>query len=334
MLWSDGFARTYSTRLLEARFAQLHALRHGSGATHELELGEPGEPRRITAQGRISMDSQRTWIERYPGHVWPPRPAGLALELRDEGRIALLTVGTFADRSAVEFFARSFRTLREQGTRGLVLDLRWNGGGYDELGALLCRYLIRQPFRFYERLTWRLENPALLEHVELRLEDWDEYVPFRARANGASDPRREREALRALMEHYPATHPLLVSPVLEPREDGFHGQLVVLINGRSSSSGAEVPSILHANRRGVFVGEESGGSYQGVTAGILTRLTLPASRIGVQLPLYRYYNSVDAAVYATGGLQPEHAVRPEVEDILAGQDPVLERAFELLREAR
>jgi hypothetical protein len=329
LTWRDGGVTTYPERVVEESFRRLHALRYGASRVHRLTLAIDGVADTREVVGRSEVETLATRNERHPGRPWPPRP-GLELAISPHGGVAVLTVGDFVDARSESFYATSFRAIRERGATGLVLDLRWNGGGYDHLGARLCQYLIPRPFRFYRDMTWRLADPDLLEHVVFELEDWSEYAPFAFSDPTHADPRRDRLALAELLAHYPASHPLLREPTLAPMEDVYTGPLVVLVNGRSASSGGEVPAILHANGRGRFVGEEAGASYQGVRAGILTRLTLPGSRIRVQLPIYQYENAVDPASFPSGGLRPEFTVRADVEDILSGRDPELEFALRLL----
>jgi hypothetical protein len=53
---------------------------------------------------------------------------------------------------AWEFFQESFDAMNIRNTRTLVLDLRDNGGGADELGKRLLSYLLNEPFWYYEDL--------------------------------------------------------------------------------------------------------------------------------------------------------------------------------------
>jgi len=57
--------------------------------------------------------------------------------------------------STSEFFQESFGAIREAGTETLILDVRNNGGGADELGKLLLSYLLDKPFKYYDDLSQR-----------------------------------------------------------------------------------------------------------------------------------------------------------------------------------
>ena len=47
----------------------------------------------------------------------------------------------------------TFRTLREKGTKTLIIDLRGNGGGNDMYGAMLVSYLTDKPFRYFDHIN-------------------------------------------------------------------------------------------------------------------------------------------------------------------------------------
>ncbi|MFN8246453.1 MAG: S41 family peptidase [Ferruginibacter sp.] len=57
-----------------------------------------------------------------------------------------MTVNTFTEGMLRTFFRRSFRKLKKQGIRSLVIDIRSNGGGHISLSTLLTRYITDKPF--------------------------------------------------------------------------------------------------------------------------------------------------------------------------------------------
>jgi RNA polymerase sigma factor (sigma-70 family) len=87
-------------------------------------------------------------------------PTAAQLKFLDEGKIAVMSVRQFSEfvdadrkKTLAEFFHRSFGAMKEAGTSTLVLDVRNNGGGADELGKLLLSYLLDKPFKYYDDLV-------------------------------------------------------------------------------------------------------------------------------------------------------------------------------------
>lgn len=61
--------------------------------------------------------------------------------------------------------------------------------------------------------------------------------------------------------------------------DHFNGEVYVLINGGSFSATTLLAANLKSSGRAVFVGEETGGAYNGCVAGSLPVYTTPNSKL-------------------------------------------------------
>jgi C-terminal processing protease CtpA/Prc len=105
----------------------------------------------------------------------------------------------------------------------------------------------------------------------------------------------------------------------------------VLIDGGSFSTTADVAAQLRSRERATFVGEETGGTYEGNTSGLNALIVLPNSRLGLKIMMYGYWNAVRAPASPGRGTLPDHLVSRRVGDILRGTDPTLERAITLAR---
>src|SRR5207344_1630190 len=88
------------------------------------------------------------------------------------------------------------------------------------------------------------------------------------------------------------SHPNL--GIQQPRKPGFGGKVIVLINGGSFSTTAELLTQLHDKKRAVFVGEESAGAYHGNSSGKDAVLELPNSGLHVGIPLMTYTLAVSS----------------------------------------
>ena len=90
---------------------------------------------------------------RYPQDQRPDRLG--ELQFYDDGRIARITIrqfGGYADPEKKQgfrgFYKQSLEAIHEKGSTALIIDLRNNGGGEDELGQLLLSYLVDKPFKY------------------------------------------------------------------------------------------------------------------------------------------------------------------------------------------
>ena len=85
-------------------------------------------------------------------------------------------------------------------------------------------------------------------------------------------------------------------------------------------------TVLKKRPHTTFIGEATGGSVEGPTAGILFFLKLPNSQITTRIPLFRYHNDINQ--FEPGrGLEPDIYVTDSIEDFLQDRDAILDRAL-------
>jgi hypothetical protein len=168
-------------------------------------------------------------------------------------------------------------------------------------GAYLVSCFSPREFRYFERIE---TTPAFERPGELRVD----------------------EEGRVWVLSHPGLQPQAPSPF------AFQGRSLVLIDGDTFSTAADVATVLHFNGWATFAGEESGGGYDGNTSGSSQRIQLPTSGISVSIPQWEYTTANLGHDHFGRGVPVEHAVQPTIEDVLAGRDTVLERAVELMME--
>lgn len=239
----------------------------------------------------------------------------LALRFLTDPEIAQIRIGGFGGSTYAQWMEDTFRSLREKGTRALIIDLRGNGGGNDMYGAMLVSYLTDKPFRYFDYIEVKTINPSFKEHS-----DWQ----------ADREPR-----LRELMTANPAGG-YLVSAQLHPgvaeQPPGkypFLGKVFVLIDGGTFSTAADFCAVTHHLKRATFIGEETGGGYYGNNSGMQTILTLPNSRMRIRVPMYEYWNAVPGYDGKRRGTRPDQVVETKLANLLRGVDEQLDLALKL-----
>jgi hypothetical protein len=233
-----------------------------------------------------------------------------------------LSIGTFVNyREPVppeEVFEPIFSQLKQAGATRLVLDLRDCGGGSDDVPAVLATYLSDKRVELAKRPPWvrTYKFGDLREH----LSTWDESVfslpeqLFRDLGNG----------------YFEMNIPGGSGGDLPTRANTFDGDVVVL-SSAANASGATMFIAMAQEHYGVrVVGEPTGGSAEGPTAGVIFFLTLPNSGIKVRVPGIRSWLNVENPSPGMG-VVPDVEVRPTVDDWLTGRDAALEAARNLPR---
>lgn len=119
--------------------------------------------------------------------------------------------------------------------------------------------------------------------------------------------------------------------VQKPNENNYKNKVYFLINGKSFSSTAEFCAIAKSNERGKFIGEETGGGYYGNTSGARTTITLPNSKIKINIPLTKYVMAVKKAKYKDRGIIPDYTIIPTIDEVIQHKDVQLNFALKLAK---
>ena len=270
-----------------------------SGATREVRLsGIRGDFR--TTIGPV----------RYPQNQRPQTAA--ELKFLDGGKMGVLSVRSFGGSAGGQYFDSVFQQIRRSGAQSLIIDVRNNSGGADELGKKLLSFLVDAPFQYYDDLVLNARRFSFAPYVE----------------GGGGVIPADMVELRADGKFHNVKHPNW--GLQQPSQPHFAGQVLALMNGGSFSTTCEFLSNLHYRKRATFVGEEAGGGYNGNTSGRMPVVILPNSKVQLRVPLQTYYLAVK-------GGDPRRSILPDVEveetigDLLAGRDPVMGKALELAR---
>jgi peptidase S41-like protein len=254
---------------------------------------------------------------RYPQDQEPSR--GGELKFYDDGRIAQIVIhqfGAWADPERKlgfrDFYKESFEAIHSKGSKALIIDLRNNGGGEDELGQLLLSYLVDKPFKYYDDLV--INSMAF---------SFSKYA-----GSGITIPEKLVET-RADGKVHAIGHPNWGTK--QPNQPTFTGKVFILINGGSFSTTSEFLSQAHFHHRATFIGQESAGGYYGNSSGFMPLITLPNSKVGVRIPLMTYYMAVSGYTAASHGIVPDYVVDYTIEEMLAGTDKDVTLALQLAR---
>jgi hypothetical protein len=316
----DGFIETGRRARLAREFAQLFWLYVEPADAYTITARDTARrsittilPGVLERDRRTIVNPVNAVIAENMARLDGPR-GSVALQFFDDTAIARLRIRAFDGQGFPALLDSAFRALREKGTEALILDLRGNGGGVDEYGALLVSYFAEQPFRYFDHIRVTTIAPSFAT--------WLPRTFDALRAGTVPDPGGGFRVTPVLHpgvgEQRPASHPFL-------------GKLVVLIDGGSFSTTADVAAHLRSRGTATFVGEETAGTYEGNTSGLNALIVLPNSRLRLKVMMYGYWNAVRPPDKPGRGTLPDHVVTRRVGDLLRGIDPALERAITLAR---
>lgn len=316
----DGFIETGRRQRLAREWATLYWLFLERPALFVVEARTTdGRVVRTTLPGVLERDrraqmnaASRAYAQRAASR---DSTTGLiGLEWLEGGRVARLRIRGFDGATFRALLDSAFATIRSAGVTGVVLDLRGNGGGVDEYGALLVGHLLAEPFRYFDRIH--------LPTIAPRFATWPERTFTALRGGTVADP-----AGGFLVT--PAYHTGVGEQV--PAAEPYRGALVTLIDGGTFSTAADVAAQLRSHARTRFVGEETGGGYEGNTSALNALIVLPNSGLRLKIMMYDYWNAVAPPAAHGRGTLPDDVVMTRVSDVAVGRDPALEQALTLLK---
>ncbi|MHA4806536.1 S41 family peptidase [Flavitalea flava] len=253
------------------------------------------------------------------------------LEISKDRHTAVLVIrgfgggenGTEARRKMHDFMERAVQQLRDRQIEHLIIDLRFNGGGWDNQGEELITYLIHKPTLYYRRMHTVTNSSSFLRFSD---------VPKEEIKNLKNELIPETDGTFTLTEKF--TEELAVQ---QPKPNAFTGKLYFLVNGASGSTTSEFTAVAQANHLGIFIGEETGGNYTGGNGSSFIGLVLPHTGIKLGIPLAWYDNAVDIPVpegRVGRGTFPDYEVPDTLEAVLKGRINQLEFAFDLIKKGK
>ncbi len=118
------------------------------------------------------------------------------------------------------------------------------------------------------------------------------------------------------------------------KKDMFAGNIYVLMNGNSFSSTSALIANIKNTTKATFIGEESGGMYEGPTGGQTIPIILPNSKIMVRISPNILIGSFYKKHPIGRGVLPDYYTRYTIDDILLNKDLEMKLAQKLIKERK
>lgn len=226
-----------------------------------------------------------------------------------DNNTAYLQLGTFDVFQLTfewnKFLKNAFNEIRKRNTKHLVIDIRWNEGGQDEVLLYIGQNIGRQPIKIPQRqdlVRYNKISPELKPY----LSTWDNsYFDLSQKAKPYND------------DYFL----LPTENVTEIRQSdkSFDGNTYLLVNASNSSATFYFAEIAKENKLATLIGETTGGSQKGLNAGTMFFLRLPNSKIEIDIPIVGSFSSDKPS----GGIEPDIIVKQSQEALIKGEDNFL-----------
>lgn len=238
--------------------------------------------------------------------------------IEEDSSVAIMKVRSFSKGNIKTFYKESFQEIEKFKSNTLVLDLRHNGGGRLNEIVELYSYLADSTFVFLDE-SEVVSKSSLMKGAYF---------------NGGSFGIKILKAIYAPLAysyllftvHKDETGKYKYATQTKPHKmqaNSFKGKIYVIIDGGSFSASSLISSNLKGSKRVTFVGEETGGAFNGTVAGFMPVVELPYSELNIRIGLMVMAPNHKTDI-AGRGIFPDKEIKTTLEDRLKGNDPEIQ----------
>jgi len=293
----------------------------------ELEIQQPGEEKSKTVHVKTLTREERSekLYERYADFPKTRDDLWSFEKLNDD--TALLTVNSFGllgwKRMTLDykaFLKNIFDQLQQNNMSNLIIDVRKNAGGNDEMKDELFGYLtpdIRHDFKREGRTRY----VSFPESVKPYIKTWEEN-PWYFNLNPPKTTPTDG--------YYIFKNNFTAKP-LKNNKPIYQGNVYLLSSAANTSLAFYVVNQFKQQNIGTIIGQETGGNLNDINGGTILFLILPNSQIEIDVPIMGGFT---LAKQPNSGVQPDIETTHTIEDIISNRDVELKTALRVINEKK
>ena len=281
LVTGDGYSDSFKDFKIQKSFPGIFNLLHGD-QYHFMIFYKHG--------GHVKKQMVRSLVLRLGNRTAPPKSDPDQIKLTypaDIPATAVLKISNFTYKDYSSIHRSYFKELEKNNIKNLIVDLRDNTGGSEDVCIDLMQYLMDNRFYFH-----------IAQEGVLNAEDLKYFADRSNKSPGSANLtslQNERSFFRVTNS---GNEQQLVSG------KRFKGNIYILVNRGTFSAASLFAVAVKAQRECTVIGEETGGGKAGCDGGEIMKVILPETRICLYIPtLWTYSASKDQN---TGeGLKPD-----------------------------
>lgn len=237
-----------------------------------------------------------------------------------DSTVALMKIRSFSNRSYKKFYEESFTKLDSAKTKYLILDLRDNLGGRIPEVDRLYSYLTNKDYVFINPIEVNSRFPLIKSLLSNGNPTLFKIIGVLA----VTEPiTMITEYLKTKKKDEKLYYKMKYNKSRKPKAMKYKGEIYVLTNGNSFSASSLISTHLKGTNRATFVGEETGGAYNGCVGGFYRIYKLQNTKLKIRMGLMQietpFKQNPDGY-----GIKPDIKILQTVEDSKMNRDAELE----------
>lgn len=228
---------------------------------------------------------------------------------------ACLNIQTFSNenikneskyKSLDRFLKYCFSEIKEKGIKNVVIDISKNGGGSEGNEGLLYSYF-GDNYQKYLKVKVKSQkvilNNGIDEPIKLKVFGFFERLFLNKKMKDGSLERRKNIGLGLMA-------------FKKTPQNKFKGNVYIITSPITYSGASEFSNMMYSNNLATFVGQETGGGYFGNTSGYVRSVTLPNSKITIDIPALQFVMNVEKKISFGSGVKPHFEVIPTINEYI------------------
>lgn len=221
-----------------------------------------------------------------------------------------------------KFMEKAIKKIKKAKTESLIVDLRYNGGGWNVIAMEILSYLIKneEPIQYYKEAFAATNSSEFLKFTGFSPSDYtrlkEELIPL------------EDGTFRLEPKYNISLRPYTI------KKNRFEGDLYFIIHEMTGSAASEFAGLAKDRELGILVGTETNAAYQGGNSSTFIKMPLPHSGIFVNSPLVSEYHGLKPQKVPNRGVIPHYEVNFTQDDLLQRYDRHTEFVKDLIREKK
>lgn len=233
-----------------------------------------------------------------------------------DSTIAILKIRGFSE-GKLKVYDTIFTEFNKNKVKNLILDLRGNPGGRLSDIFRLSQFLNDTPYVLTYPATITNRGTYFNMFKEKNFTGKILMAPFitiYSTIRGLSAVRNDKGELQV---------PIQSSKKKTPNVLNYKNRLYVITDGMTFSAAAIISSHLKGRKRATFVGDETGGAFNGTVAGVMPVIKLPKTKLKLRIGLMTIKPTEQTLVEGYGVL-PDVVIKPSIEELVNKKDPELQ----------